>query len=85
MNRTQKTVEIAESDAWKLYLLLEEMNRFLHQPENYPSARELGEWLDGGVYEQLRVAYYDVAGRWFDVDDETGCVIGPDGELHGGS
>jgi hypothetical protein len=75
-------MNVDENDAWDVYLLLEEMNRFLHQPMNYASQQEVVEWLQSGVYERLRRAYYDIGGKWFPVDDETGYVIGPGGVPH---
>ena len=79
----KKTMEVKEEDAWEVYLLLEEMNRFLHQPMNYESVSDVVEWLSSGVYERIRHAYYDIGGEWFPVDDETGNVIGPGGKPRG--
>jgi hypothetical protein len=77
-NSSKKTVEAR--DLWAVYLLLEEMNRFLHQPMNYESPDEIRKWLRSGVYKRLKHAYYDIGGKWFPVDEETGEVIAPPGD-----
>ncbi|KIG15916.1 hypothetical protein DB30_05107 [Enhygromyxa salina] len=38
--------------------------------------------MESGVYDRLKKAYYDIGSKWFPVDEETGCVHGPGGELH---
>ena len=77
MSGNTKMKQVEEQDAWEVYLLLEEMNRFLHQPMNYESVSDVHAWLRSGVYERLKRAYYDIGGKWFPVDEESGCVVGP--------
>jgi hypothetical protein len=77
MSDTSAKRTVDEKDLWEVYLLLEEMNRFLHQPMNYESPSDIARWLDSGVYKRLQHAYYRIGEKWFPVDDETGEVIGP--------
>jgi hypothetical protein len=77
MSNTTAKKSVEENDLWEVYLLLEEMNRFLHQPMNYQSPSDILEWLQSGVYTKLKHAYYDIGGKWFPLDEETGDVIGP--------
>ena len=79
---TERKISVREADAWELYLLLEEMNRFLHQPMNYPSSEEVQNWLRSGVNERLGDALYRIAAEWFPVDENSGHVVGPGGALH---
>lgn len=79
---SKRESSVSEADAWKLYLLLEEMNGFLHQPANYRSSDNVQQWLNSGAYEKLSDAYYRIVAAWFPVDDDTGQVVGPGGVLH---
>jgi hypothetical protein len=77
----ERRITISEQQAWRIYLLLEEMNDFLHQSKNYRSVEELDRWLEKkGVYSELRDVFYLVVGPWFPIDEETGAVIGPGGK-----
>lgn len=78
MSKENRT--ISEVEARRLYRLLEEMNRFLHNPSHFSDPKQVEEWLKAGVYEELRHAYYEVAGSWFPIDDETDEAEGPDVE-----
>lgn len=76
---SKRQIVIGEKDAWRLYELLEVLHDFLHQEQNYRDAKNIDRWLEDGVYEELRYAYYDVAAKWFPVDEETDCVNPPPG------
>lgn len=79
----EREIRISESEAWRLYLLLEEMNDFLHQDDNYRSVEKLNEWLEGkGIYKELSEVFYRVVAPWFPVDEESGYVVEPGGVLH---
>lgn len=78
-----RTIRLPEDEAWRIYLLMEEMNRFLHQRMNYPSTEHVHRWLEQGVFGELSELFYRVIGPWFPVDDDTGLVRGPGGILHG--
>lgn len=77
MNEESSKKVVETKDLWEVYLLLEEMNRFLHQPMNYQSPEDVRTWLQNGVYTRLKNAYYHIGGKWFPLDEETGEVIGP--------
>lgn len=74
---TSKKYELSETEAWRLYKLLEEMNDFLHGIGRQGDAKRVEEWLQRGIYAELHHAYYNIVGPWFPVDDDTGEVNGP--------
>jgi hypothetical protein len=75
----QKHVQLTPEDAWRVYELLEQMNSFLHQPENYADPVRVTEWLGSGVYAELRDLLYGIGTSWFDIDEETSSVLPPPG------
>lgn len=77
-----RTIRLTENEAWRIYLLMEEMTRFLHQGMRYPSVEHVHRWLESGVFGELSDLFYRVVGPWFPVDDDTGFVIGPGGIPH---
>ncbi len=48
----------------QLFLCLEKLHEFLHQPEYYRDAASVQEFLDAGMYEELKRMYYDVVWKW---------------------
>ena len=71
--------KLPAEDAWRVYELLETMNDFLHQPENYKTVEDLERWLQSGVYDELTHVVYHVVANWFPVDESTGRVFPPAG------
>jgi hypothetical protein len=49
----KEKVEISTADVLRVYRLLEELNRFLHQPMHYEEHPAVVDWLKSGVYEEL--------------------------------
>jgi hypothetical protein len=70
---------LSKEEAWRIYELLEQMNRFLHQPENYRSPEDVVRWLQSGIYDELKHVFYGTAARWFEVDEGSGRVSPPSG------
>lgn len=56
----QDKVEIATAEVLRMYRLLEELHRFLHQPVHYDEHTAVVNWLKNGVYEELSSMYYEV-------------------------
>jgi hypothetical protein len=75
-----RKITIGELEAWRILQLLQELNAFLHQPANYDSQPKVLDWLRGGVYDELRDVLYDIAGEWFDLDDDDN-IIAPAGAI----
>jgi hypothetical protein len=72
-------VILSKEDAWRIYELLEQMNDFLHQPDNYRDQPDVVNWLKSGVYVELKEVFYGMVAKWFEVDDESGRVLPPSG------
>lgn len=75
---SDEPIRVSREDAWRIYELMEQMHDFLHQQDNYRTQSEVAEWLDKGVYEELRQVFYRVVAKWFPVDDD-GHVVPPGG------
>ena len=78
-----REIAVTEDEAWRIFLLMEEMVRFLHQEGNYRTIQDLNRWLeDRGIFKELADVFYETVAPWFPVDEETGYVVGPRGVLH---
>jgi hypothetical protein len=77
MSESEKKLPV--EDAWRVYELIETMNDFLHQPENYKTVEDVERWLDSGVYDELKHVLYHVVNKWFPVDERTSHVFPPPG------
>ena len=67
----EQTVEVSVNEVVQLYLLLEKLNDFFHQPLNYPDVQSLYAFLgnaDNGVYREIATAYYGVIQTWLPPD-----------------
>lgn len=75
----QREIVLSQEDAWRIFELLEQMTQFLHQPGHYREPEQIEKWLDSGVNDELRHAYYRIAGKWFEPDADSGRVFPPPG------
>ena len=57
-------VEISTAEVLRIYRLLEDLNRFLHQPMHYDEHPAVVDWLKGGVYAELSRMYYEIVWGW---------------------
>ena len=76
---SNERINLPEAEAWRLYGLLGELVRFLHQSGNYQSPDQVERWLASGVYSEISDLFYRTAYDWFPVDDETDRVEPPAG------
>ena len=60
----KEKVEISTTEVLRVYRLLEELNRFLHQPMHYDEQPAAVDWLKSGVYEELSSMYYEIVWGW---------------------
>jgi len=63
-------VEISTAEILRVYRLLEELNRFLHQPMHYDEHPAVVDWLKSGVYEELRNMYYEIVWGWLPAEEK---------------
>jgi hypothetical protein len=66
----KEKVEISTAEVLRVYRLLEELNRFLHQPTHYDEHPAVVDWLKSGVYEELSSMYYDVVWGWLPEEEK---------------
>ncbi len=57
-------VSVPVDDVKRLFLLLEDLHAFLHQPENYRSPADVDRFLSDGVYVRLKTMYYQTVWSW---------------------
>jgi predicted type IV restriction endonuclease len=61
----KKNLSIPTEQVLRLYILLEELNRFLHQPSNFERPEAVREWLDNNkIYPELRDVFYKMVWEW---------------------
>jgi|SoiMetStandDraft_2_1073263.scaffolds.fasta_scaffold246260_2 hypothetical protein len=60
----KEKVVISTAEVLRVYRLLEELNRFLHQPMHYDEHPAVVDWLKSGVYEELSSMYYEIVWGW---------------------
>ena len=70
-----RTVEISLDEVKRLFLLLEELNAFFHQPMHYPDVEAVKTFLgnqERGAYKDIHDMYYNVVWNWLpsDVQEE---------------
>jgi hypothetical protein len=63
----ERTVTVPVRELARLFGVLGELNAFFHQPMHYPDVNAVAAFLgsrgDGGAYELISEAYYDVLPR----------------------
>ncbi len=61
---SEETVEVSLRDLMKVNAVLEELNRFFHQPLHHQSIEDVHEYLgtfeDPRAYRLLKIAYYEL-------------------------
>ena len=58
-------IEVDQDEVKQLFLFLEELNHFFHQPMKYGDQAQVINYVEGGMYDKLKVMYYDVVWNWF--------------------
>jgi hypothetical protein len=66
----KEKVEISTAEVLRVYHLLEELNRFLHQPMHYDEHPAVVDWLKNGVYEELSSMYYEIVWGWLPEEEK---------------
>ena len=66
----KEKVEISTAEVLRVYRLLEELNRFLHQPMHYDEHPTVVDWLKSGVYEELSSMYYEIVWGWLPEEEK---------------
>ena len=57
-------IQVELSEVKELFLFLEELNSFFHQPMRYEDQEQVKSYVEGGMYEKLKVMYYDIVWNW---------------------
>lgn len=61
---TAPKLNVERQQVWAVYQLLEDLVGFLHQPLNFRSSTDVGQWLRAGVLNRLRAAYHEIETQW---------------------
>ena len=59
-----ENIEVKVAEIRAVFECLEELNDFLHQPENYRTPEQVARFLENGAYQKLHHIYYDVVWQW---------------------
>ena len=59
-----KTIQVAVDEVKEVFLLLEELNSFFHDPEKYGDHSRLIHYVEGDMYPKLHEAYYETVWNW---------------------
>jgi len=57
-------IQIELSEIKEIFLLLEELNSFFHDPDKYRDQTRVIEYVEGGMYDRLHTAYYTTVWNW---------------------
>ena len=57
-------IEVPLDEVKRLFLFLEELNHFFHQPMHYEDHAAVVKYIEGGMYEQIHSMYYHVVWNW---------------------
>ena len=57
-------IEVDEKEVVQIFLLLEKLNSFFHQPLNYQDAEDVKAFIEADVYNMISKSYYDVVWSW---------------------
>jgi len=56
-------IKIQLEQAEEVFLLLEKLNKYFHQPLNYNSQEKIEEFASS-IYPEIRTAYYNTVWDW---------------------
>ena len=57
-------VEVPLDEVKRLFLFLEDLNSFFHDPDKYNNQERLVKYVESGMYEKLHSMYYQVVWSW---------------------
>lgn len=57
-------IQVDLNEMKQLFIFLEELNSFFHQPMKYTDQAQVVAYVENGMYEQLHTMYYDVVWNW---------------------
>ena len=63
-------IQVDLEEAKEVFLLLEKLNDFLHQPMNYETKEQFESFADA-IYPDIRKAYYKTVWNWLPKKDQT--------------
>jgi hypothetical protein len=57
-------IEVELSQVKDIFLLLEELNDFFHDPDKYRDQTRVVDYVESGMYSKLHTAYYTTVWNW---------------------
>jgi hypothetical protein len=65
-----KKIEVQLDEVKEIFLLLEELQRFLHQPMNYQSKEDFEKFVHN-IYPDVHKSYYETVWNWLPQDIQS--------------
>jgi len=57
-------IQVSLDEVIEVFLFLEELNSFFHDPEKYGNQAKLLRYIENGMYDKLHTAYYETVWNW---------------------
>jgi hypothetical protein len=57
-------IEVPADEVRQVFMLLEDLNSFLHDPQKYGDTERVIKFVEGGMYKRLHEAYYQTVWNW---------------------
>jgi hypothetical protein len=57
-------IRVSLDEAKEVFLLLEELNAFFHSPSHYKDIDDVIAFVEGGTYDKISRAYYEIVWNW---------------------
>src|ERR1044072_3928466 len=61
---TNESIQVPLQQVKEVFLFLEELNSFLHDPQKYRNAEALVQFVEHGMYRKLHETYYHTVWNW---------------------
>lgn len=62
------TIQVSLDEVKKVFLLLEDLNSFFHDPDKYGNVDSVKRFVESGMYQQVHAAYYETVWNWLPKD-----------------
>jgi hypothetical protein len=57
-------IQVVLDEVKEVFLFLEQLNSFFHDPEKYGNQARLIDYVENGMYDKLNHAYYETVWNW---------------------
>lgn len=64
MKKNTDAIKVDKEEVVQIFLLLEKLNAFFHQPLNYENDEDIKAFIQGDIYPMISEAYYEIVWNW---------------------